>query len=115
MPGPQELFEKIDPITADFAYVRWLGDREEIEKQTRVWNRTIVDRTNELQSWVDVCQKIQRRGVTQYICANNHHAGFAPATVEQFRQLCAAKGIATPLNITPPAVIEGTLFDMSKN
>ena len=27
MPRPAQRFEKFDPITADFAYVRWLGDR----------------------------------------------------------------------------------------
>jgi len=66
MPGP-EIFEKFDPITADFAYVRLLGDRKGIEELTTTWNKTIIDRTAELQSWVTVCGKIQKRGVTQYI------------------------------------------------
>jgi uncharacterized protein YecE (DUF72 family) len=48
MPRPLELFEKFDPITADFSYVRWLGDRKGIEEQTRVWDKVIVDRTSEL-------------------------------------------------------------------
>jgi uncharacterized protein YecE (DUF72 family) len=65
MPRAYELFEQFDPLTADFAYIRWLGDRKEIEKLTRVWNQTIVDRTAELQSWVNVCEKIQKRGITQ--------------------------------------------------
>jgi uncharacterized protein YecE (DUF72 family) len=102
MPGPLELFEKIDPITADFTYIRWLGDRKEIEKITTVWNKTVVERKAELQSWVDVCQKIKKRGVTQHVYANNHYAGFAPATIEQFRRLCAEKGIETPLNVQAP-------------
>jgi uncharacterized protein YecE (DUF72 family) len=76
----------------------------------------MVDRTAELQSWVSVCEKIQKRGITQYIYANNHYAGHAPATVELFRSLCNARGIETPLNIQLPAVIERTLFDdVSKN
>jgi uncharacterized protein YecE (DUF72 family) len=74
MPLPQELFEKYDPITANFAYIRWLGDRKGIEKLTKVWNKTVIDRTTELQSWVTVCEKIQKRGITQYIYANNHYA-----------------------------------------
>ena len=115
MPRPEELFEKFDPITADFAYIRWLGDRKGIERLTKVWNRTVIDRTAELRSWVDVCKKTQKRGVTQYIYANNHYGGFAPATVELFRDLCAAQGVATPLNVRLPARIEGTLFDVSKN
>ena len=115
VPRAEELFEKYNPITADFAYIRWLGDRKEIEKRTQVWNQTIVDRTAELQSWVNVCEKIQRRGITQYIHANNHYSGFAPATGELFRSLCRARGIETPLNVQLPAVIEPTLFDISPN
>jgi hypothetical protein len=56
MPGPDKLLEKFDPITADFSYIRLLGDRKGIEKITTVWNETIVDRTAELTTWVDVCQ-----------------------------------------------------------
>lgn len=39
MPRPSEVFQLGDPITAGFTYVRWLGDREEIEKRTFVWDR----------------------------------------------------------------------------
>jgi len=113
MPRPEELFEKRDPITADFAYVRLLGDRKGIEQLTQVWNKTIIDRTVELQSWVTVCEKIQKRGLIQYIYANNHFSGFGPATVNYFRSLCKAKGIDTPLNVQLPKIIEGALFDMS--
>jgi uncharacterized protein YecE (DUF72 family) len=115
MPGPEELFEKFDPITADFTYVRWLGDRKGIETVTKVWNKTIVDRTAQLQTWVDVCHKILRRGVTVYAYANNHYSGFGPATVEQFRQLCADKAIQTPLNVQLPMPRERTLFDPPDN
>jgi hypothetical protein len=27
MPQPAEVFDKLDPVTVDFAYIRWLGDR----------------------------------------------------------------------------------------
>src|ERR1019366_817569 len=32
MPRPAHSFERFDPITADFTYVRWLGDRKGIEE-----------------------------------------------------------------------------------
>jgi uncharacterized protein YecE (DUF72 family) len=115
MPRPEALFEKFDPITADFAYIRWLGDRKGMEKLTKMWNQTVVDRTSDLQSWVNVCEKIQKRGITQYVYANNHYSGFAPATVELFRSLCKVRGIETPLNMQLPPVIEPTLFDISPN
>ena len=69
------------------AYVRWLGDRKGIEKQTLVWDRTIIARTAELQEWMRVLKPIQRRGVTIYVYANNHFAGFAPETVRVFNQI----------------------------
>jgi uncharacterized protein YecE (DUF72 family) len=50
MPSPSEL--KFDPITADWTYIRWLGDRKAIEEQTVTWDKIVVDRTAELGSWV---------------------------------------------------------------
>jgi len=70
-----------------FAYVRLLGDRHGIEKQTKVWDKEIIDRTQDLRSWVDLCQGIVRRGVKLYVYINNHYAGHAPATVAHFVKL----------------------------
>jgi uncharacterized protein YecE (DUF72 family) len=110
MPGPSEIFAKVDPITANFTYIRWLGDRKEIERMTKVWNRIVLDRTAEMISWVDVCKKIQRRGVTIYAYFNNHYAGFSPASVQLFRDTCIKNGLEIPA-VVPPPVIERTLFD----
>ena len=103
MPSAERVFSMIDPITADFVYVRLLGDRKSIEAKTRVWNRVVEDRTASMNSWVEVCQMVQRRGIPQYVYFNNHYEGFAVASVERFRRLCAAKGIGTPLNVRLPA------------
>ena len=84
MPRPAQWFEKFDPITSDFTYVRLLGDRKEIEKQTKVWNKIIVDRQAELSEWADILGKIN---IPIYVYANNHYAGYSPATVEMFRNL----------------------------
>ena len=90
MPSPSEL--NFDPITADWTYIRWLGDRKSIEEQTTTWNKTVIDRTQELHSWTDFCYQTRRRGVMIYAYANNHYSGHAPATIEQFRKLWQAKG-----------------------
>ena len=57
MPRPWE--QKLDLITTDFVYVRWLGDRKGIEKMT--WDKTILDRDDDLRNWVDLCRTIRRR------------------------------------------------------
>ncbi len=84
---PREWVEKIDPITADFTYVRWVGDRKKIEEETRTWDKTIVDRTAALADWVDVLRGIQSRGIQLFAFANNHYGGHAPDTVRQFRDM----------------------------
>ena len=91
MPRPAEWFTKLDPITADFSYIRWLGDRKSIEEQTKVWDKTIVDRRNDLREWVNVVYKVTGRGIPVFAYANNHYAGYAPATVELFRKLWEKK------------------------
>jgi len=90
MPLVNEIFENFDPVTADFAYLRLLGDRKGIEQKTKVWDKVIVDRSGELMNWVNVCQRTVRRGISTYVYVNNHYAGFAPATVEQFQKLWKA-------------------------
>ena len=87
MPPASEIFDKFDPITADFTYIRLLGDRKGIEQKTKIWDKVIVDRSRELMSWVNVCQRAIRRGVSTYVYVNNHYSGFAPATVEQFQKM----------------------------
>jgi uncharacterized protein YecE (DUF72 family) len=115
MPSVERVFSTIDPITADFVYIRLLGDRKAIEAKTAVWNSVIEDRTASMTSWVDVCQMVQRRGIPQYVYFNNHYEGFAVTSVERFRRLCATKGMETPLNVRLPSVVEPTLFDISSN
>jgi uncharacterized protein YecE (DUF72 family) len=85
MPLPEHL--KFDYITADFSYVRLLGDRKGIEAKTKSWDKVIVNRSKELRTWVDVCQRIYKRGDSVFVYANNHYAGHAPATVTQFLKL----------------------------
>jgi uncharacterized protein YecE (DUF72 family) len=84
---PTELFEKFDPITADFTYVRWLGNRKEIEEQTVIWDKTIIDREVEISEWVQILKRVVARGIKAYAYANNHYAGHGPATVKLFWDL----------------------------
>ncbi|HWY55428.1 MAG TPA: DUF72 domain-containing protein [Terriglobales bacterium] len=93
VPRPWEMKEKFDMITADFAYVRWLGDRHEIEKITQTWEKTVVDRADDLKHWVDVLRKLVLNKKIRKIFAfsNNHYAGHGPATVKQFWDLWQKK------------------------
>ena len=91
MPHIGEVLEKIDPITADFTYIRWLGDRKAIEETTKSWDKTIIDRRRELEEWVEACRKFDQRNISIFAFANNHYAGHAPATVRLFWDLWRKK------------------------
>lgn len=91
MPRPLQWFAKFDPITTDFTYVRWLGDRKGIEEQTKTWDKVIVDRSADLAEWVKVLKPIHKRRIQILAFANNHYAGHGPATLEMFHRLWDAK------------------------
>jgi uncharacterized protein YecE (DUF72 family) len=84
LPRPWEMTAKRDLVTADFVYVRWLGNRKDIEKQTTTWDKTVVDRTEDLGHWVELFRQFMKRDVKVYAYANNHYAGNGPNTVRLF-------------------------------
>ena len=61
MPLASELAARFDPITTDWTYIPWLGDRKGIEKVTTTWDKVVVERTAQLSHWVDYCYKTARR------------------------------------------------------
>jgi len=89
MPRPWELKQKLDLVTADFAYVRWLGDRKAIEEQTTTWDRTIIDRTGDLKNWVEVFKSLvsNTKVLKIFAFSNNHYQGHGPATAKLFWDL----------------------------
>ena len=86
MPRIDELLDRMDPVTADFVYVRWLGDRRGIEEKTKTWERVIVDRSREMRLWVPAIRALLNRGATVYGYINNHYAGHAPGSIELFER-----------------------------
>ena len=109
MPRPAQWFEMFDPITADFTYVRWLGDRKEIEKQTKVLDKIIVDRRADLAEWVEVLKAVHKRKIQILAFANNHYAGYGPGTIEQFRELWRRQ-VGMEIGKLNPAAVQGQLF-----
>ena len=108
MPGPDGM--EFDPITADFSYVRLLGNRKQIEMTTTVWEKIVENKTGKVSEWVNYCRAVQRRGIKQYVYANNHYEGFGPGTVAKFRDLWKKAG-GTDIGKPIKEPLERTLFD----
>ncbi|PYT14445.1 MAG: hypothetical protein DMF51_08565 [Acidobacteria bacterium] len=88
----EQLMRKSDVLTAEFAYVRWLGDRKAIEHRTTRWDRLIVDRRRDMGRWIPAIRTILDRGLTIYGYFNNHYAGYAIGSIDTFRSLWDGSG-----------------------
>jgi uncharacterized protein YecE (DUF72 family) len=82
------LMQRLNVLTADFCYVRWLGDRNKIEKQTKRWDKIVVDRTQEMKEWIPVIKRLLKSDITAlYGYFSNHYAGHAPGSVDFFGEM----------------------------
>ena len=94
LPGPRRLMERLDPVTAPFGYVRFLGHRRQMdawierarreEGKRREFDELVVDRSAETKEWVGVVRDLLDRQSDVYVYFNNHFAGYAPGSVELF-------------------------------
>jgi len=84
--GP--LTDKLDVVTADFGYIRWLGDRNKIEKQTTRWDKIVVDRAPEMKEWIPAIKTLLGRDIKAlYGYFSNHYGGYAPGSVDFFLEM----------------------------
>ncbi len=77
-----QYLETPPEVTAKFAYMRMVGDRE-ITEFTGVQR----DRTSEMQRWA---KNLQEKGDSledAFVFFNNHFAGFSPESANEFRRL----------------------------
>jgi uncharacterized protein YecE (DUF72 family) len=89
MPPIGELAGRFDLATADFCYLRFLGDRKGIEEKTQHWDKVIVNRQREMEAWIPEIRRLLERQRLVYAYFNNHYAGFAPASLELFHEVWA--------------------------
>jgi len=71
-------------LTTGFFYIRFIGDRSIDEKDFGIIQK---DRIKEMQKWAKVVKKVKVRVLRGIVPANNHYAGFGPATANGFRML----------------------------
>jgi uncharacterized protein YecE (DUF72 family) len=82
-------------VTSDFIYIRLIGDRTIQEKD---FGRIQKDRTFEMRKWSRQLMRVQKDEIIRgqekagklnlaIVAANNHYAGFGPATANIFRKM----------------------------
>ncbi|HYV17603.1 MAG TPA: DUF72 domain-containing protein [Verrucomicrobiae bacterium] len=96
-PTIDHLMKRPAARTAPFSYIRWLGDRVEIEKRTKVWDRLILDRTAEMRRWAAAVRTLQAGERTVHGYFNNHYAGYGVGSIRLFREILAESTPPEPL------------------
>jgi uncharacterized protein YecE (DUF72 family) len=91
------LVHREDIYTAPFAYVRFLGNRKQMDaavkaaressQRKRDWESLVKDCANQMKTWIPPIKGLLTRGMPVYVYFNNHYAGYAPGSVELFSRL----------------------------
>jgi len=92
-----KLAHRDDVFTASFVYVRFLGNRKEMDaavkqaqeagQRKREWESLLKDRTEQMKKWIPPIKSLQARKIPVYVYFNNHYAGYAPGSVELFGKM----------------------------
>lgn len=86
MPAPISTVQQWDTVTGPFGYLRLIGNRAEVEKQSSKFDRVVVDRTEQLRMNARAIHLLSEREPVE-VFVNNHFAGHAPSTIEQLQEM----------------------------
>jgi uncharacterized protein YecE (DUF72 family) len=73
---------RVTEVTADFLYLRWLGDRREVD----VYDRVLIDRTASFDQWEKDLRRVLPEVREVYGYFNNHWAGHSPASANEMKK-----------------------------
>jgi uncharacterized protein YecE (DUF72 family) len=94
MPSPAELLQHVNPVTAPFGYVRFLGHHRQMDQlvqrvqeeqgKKRQWDELLIDRSRETAEWAEAIRLLLDHHEEMFVYFNNHFAGFAPGSIDLF-------------------------------
>jgi uncharacterized protein YecE (DUF72 family) len=84
MPSPLDVVQQTDAVTSSLAYVRLIGNRNEVERLTKTFDRVVVDRSEQILAAAEAIRRLAGR-VPVVVFVNNHFAGYAPETIRELR------------------------------
>ena len=75
---------RMEEATADFSYIRWLGDRREFPSGHTHLKK---DRDDDLLWWSDLVNRFLDEDRTVFAYANNHYQNHSPSTLSRFLEI----------------------------
>lgn len=87
----------VPEITADFTYIRWLGDQS--DSRVNHVKESVIDRTRELMKWAERLKKeIIPKVDTLFGYFGNHYSGHAPTNGNQMKRLLGLDSVTPDFN-----------------
>lgn len=83
---------RLERPTADFTYIRWLGNRKDVPDDE--YDQVRINRDKELDEWTGVIADLVDKGVTIWGFANNHYMGHSPQTLREIESRLKVRGVA---------------------
>jgi uncharacterized protein YecE (DUF72 family) len=80
---------RMEEATADFSYIRWLGNRREFPEGHTCLKK---NRDDDLLWWSALVDRFLEEGRTVFAYANNHYQNHSPSTLERFLELRRGDG-----------------------
>lgn len=87
MPHGAEVAEQYGVLTNGLGYIRLVGDRVEIEKVTKKWNREVFDQSENIGRWARLIAQSSVNAEKIVVYVNNHFAGYSPSTLKRLMEL----------------------------
>ena len=76
---------KLDTVTTDFVYIRWLGNRKEVADDQ--YEKIILDKTKDLLHWSGVVKGFLDKNLRVFGYFNNHYMGHSPGSIRIFLEM----------------------------
>ncbi len=76
---------KLDRVTTDFVYMRWLGNRKDVPDDQ--YEKIILDRTKDLLHWSEVVKGFLKKNLPVRGYFNNHYMGHSPESIRIFFEM----------------------------
>ena len=76
---------KLDKMTTDFVYIRWLGNRKDVPDDQ--YEKIILDKTQELLHWSGVVKGFLDKNLRVFGYFNNHFMGHSPGSIRVFLEM----------------------------
>ena len=98
LPHPSVVMERLDVATADFSYVRLIGDREAVDRLADGFGREVLDQGDRLRLLARSLLELSADVREVWAFANNHYAGHGPASIDRLATEVTGEAPTRPMS-----------------